>query len=110
MMSTVFGIRCPQSANSLASIFFKLQHDFEKALEPGTYPPIDFIPILDYVPERFASWKKAAKDLREKQRTYYSKLLGTCERRMKENRRNGCFIEDVLDDQVNSGLTRDMVA
>lgn len=110
MMSTVFGIRCPQSSNSLASVFFDLQHDFEKTLEPGNYPPIDFIPILNYIPDRFASWKKAAKALRQKQRMYYMKLLSACERRMQENRRNGCFIEDVIDDQGNSGLTRDMIA
>lgn len=110
MMSTVFGIRVPQSANSLASIFFDLQHEFEKAIEPGTYPPVDFIPILNYVPERWASWKKAAKDLRHKQRTYYLKLMSACERRIRENKRNGCFIEDVIDDQGNSALTRDMIA
>lgn len=110
MTSTVFGIRSPQSTDSLASMFFSIQHEFEKAIDPSNHPPIDFLTILNYTPERLAPWKKTAKNIYSKQGSFYLKLMSACERRIQEDKRNGCFIEDVIVDKRNSGLTKEMVA
>ncbi|KAH7303514.1 cytochrome P450 21 [Stachybotrys elegans] len=40
---------------------YAAQGDWLRMLDPGTTPPVDVIPILRLVPERFAHWKTLAK-------------------------------------------------
>lgn len=110
MLSTTFGTRCPRYEDSLAATFIAIEHDFDDLLAPGAHPPLDVIPLLQYVPERWASWKTLCKNLKKRQKTFYYDLLNACEQRMKNNRANGCFLEDVISNQQSLGLTRDMIA
>lgn len=64
VLSTVFGIRTPQFENSLASEFSEIEHTLEAFFEPGVIPPIDLLPILKYVPARWAQWKTKCLALR----------------------------------------------
>lgn len=109
ILSTVFGIRCPRYESSLISEFFKSQRLWESVLEPGAHPPVDLIPVLKYVPERWASWKTACNDIRKRQQHLYLGLRDRCEDRIREKRRNGCFMEDVIDSHERLGLNREMV-
>ncbi|KAK7681811.1 hypothetical protein QCA50_015158 [Cerrena zonata] len=110
MLSTIFGTRCPRYENSLASEFFSIERDFDELLAPGAHPPIDVIPILQYVPERWAPWKTICRDLRRRQQTFYHRLMNACEQRMKNGRNNGCFLEDIINNRESMGLSREMVA
>lgn len=78
-------------------------------MEPGAHPPMDLIPILKRVPERFAAWKKLCKEVRRLQRTLYFSLLSECEQRIHEGRRNGSFMEGIIDRQEEFGMTREHV-
>ncbi|CAL1702684.1 unnamed protein product [Somion occarium] len=109
MLSTVCGFRSPRYADSVASLFFSIQHKWEALIAPGAHPPIDLIPALEYIPGRWASWKTITRDIRKQQRSMYFNLRDDCERRIREGRRNGCFLEDIIDQQEKLGLTRDMV-
>ena len=68
-------------------------------LEPGAQPPVDLLPILKYVPSRWAQWKGLCSEIRANQYDLYEGLVAQCERRMERNMRNGCFLESVLDDK-----------
>ncbi|KAK7040225.1 hypothetical protein VNI00_010031 [Paramarasmius palmivorus] len=59
-------------------------------------PPVDKLPILGYIPERWAPWKTLVKDAKEKQRELYFGLLEECKGHIANNEGNGCLVEDLL--------------
>ncbi|CAL1703919.1 unnamed protein product [Somion occarium] len=79
-------------------------------VKPGGTPPIELIPILRYIPERWAPWKAQAREVRALQRRLYFGLLDLCIDRVDNEKRNGCFIEDVLDHQEEYGLDYEKIA
>ena len=91
------------------SEFIEVQHGVEAVLEPGAHPPVDLMPILEYIPERWASWKGTCRNLREKQRSLYMRLRDQCEARIQSDRRNGSFMETLFDQREQLGLTKDMI-
>ena len=110
MLSTTFGTRCPRYVDSAASKFFSIQRDFDAALSPGAHPPIDLVPLLQYVPSRWAPWKAICRDLNQRQKSFYFELMENCERRIDNGKNNGCFLDGVITDRENSRLTREMIA
>ena len=82
---------------------------WETALAPGAQPPVDLLPILKYVPERWASWKTLCKDVRKAQRTLYFGLLTECEERVKRGEENGSYIEQVVMRQKEFGMNREHI-
>jgi len=110
IMSVLYGKRSPRYETAHATAFFEVQHLWELALEPGAHPPVDLIPILKYIPEYWAPWKKLCKEVRDKQRALYFGLLDDCEQRMSKGMSNGCYMESVIQRQVEFGMSRDLVA
>ena len=72
-------------------------------------PPVDFLPILKYVPERWASWKTLCRNIRTLQREVYFGLLNDAEERLQTASGNGCFIEDIIVHQRELGMSREMI-
>ncbi|KAK7677693.1 hypothetical protein QCA50_019384 [Cerrena zonata] len=110
ILSTVYGTRSPRFENSLASEFTTFEHGQEVLFEPGAIPPIDFIPLLKYVPARWAPWKQKCLALRAQYQKIFFQLRDMCESRIRMNKRNGCFLEDVMDQQQKLGLTPELAA
>jgi hypothetical protein len=108
MTSLLFGIRCPTYETSIVTDFYHVMELWQNAMEPGANPPVDLLPILRHVPEMWASWKTACRNIRCLQRKLYFGLLDQCETRMLEGRRNGCFMEDVLDKNEKYGMSREL--
>ena len=65
-------------------------------LEPGAQPPVDLLPILKYVPERWARWKGLCKEVRAGQIELYDSFVSMCERRMEQDMRNGSLLESII--------------
>lgn len=78
-------------------------------MEPGSQPPIDLLPVLRYIPERWAPWKTACAEVRKRQREVYFGLLSECQRRLAKGEENGCYIEQVLMRQEEFGLSEEHV-
>lgn len=72
--------------------------------------PVDLIPILKYVPERWAPWKQLWRETRRLQRSLYYSFLEHAEQRIQRGTKGGTFIERILDRQEELKLTREMVA
>lgn len=83
---------------------------WEEILEPGAQPPVDLLPFLKYVPERFASWKSLVRETRRRQRELYFGLLEECEARISSGTHDGqeAFMDEVVKRQEQLGLTREM--
>ncbi len=79
-------------------------------IRPGAQPPIDLIPVLKYLPERWAPWKSKCRELRTEQMALYAWLRELCEKRVREGTKTGCFLEKVIEDREKLGLEDDMIA
>ena len=83
-------------------------HKWSGMLEPGSQPPIDIVPALQYIPKRWAPWKDLCVEIREKQFELYNSLVSQCQKRIEANNGNGCFLETILADK-NLGADLDLV-
>jgi hypothetical protein len=91
----MYGNRIPRTTTPIAVEFWEMQEKWINLMAPGSHPPVDLIPILKKIPERFASWKAICSDVRNRQRKIYTRLLDQVERRMARGEGNGCFMETV---------------
>ncbi len=92
-MSVILGVRVPRANTP----FF---HELWEMIEwrfymsaPTSYPPIDILPFLKRLPERFASWKTACRELYQLQRGIVKKMLHPVKDRLARSEGNGCFME-----------------
>ncbi|KAI0687612.1 cytochrome P450 [Cytidiella melzeri] len=106
ILSVVFGKRAARFATKEVAAFYHVQHMWEHILFPGSYPPVDQIPLLKYVPERFAEWKSVCRETRALQRELYFGLYEETEQRGAEN---GCYMETVIKRADEWGLDREMI-
>ncbi|KAG9051644.1 hypothetical protein FS837_000031 [Tulasnella sp. UAMH 9824] len=105
----IFGRRLPR-ANSYAAVTLNENSQvLDDLVKPGSTPPVDLIPILHYVPERWAKWKTLIRTQKERHRVFYDWLLSTVETRMEAGRGNGCLIETLLSKREELGITREMI-
>ncbi|KAK7457806.1 hypothetical protein VKT23_010148 [Stygiomarasmius scandens] len=107
--SVVFGkhysrYECPE-----IDAIFKSIHAAERVFEIGAHPPVDQIPFLNYIPDRWARWKRMAKWGNRLSTRIYFHLLKVCEERIRRGEENGCYLENVIKHQEEYGLTRKMI-
>ncbi|KAJ7586994.1 cytochrome P450 [Mycena floridula] len=110
IMSVLYGIRSPRYETREATAFFAMVKLWSALMEPGAHPPVDLLPFLRYVPERWAPWKKACKELRSLQRNIYLGLFDDCENRVRKGEGNGSYMEEVLEQQDVLGIDRELIA
>lgn len=132
VLSVLFGKRAPRYETKEVTSFFRVQHMWEGLLEfgsllpftfdvvvvvsltkcssyrTGALPPMDLIPILKHIPERFAPWKTQARLVRNLQRELYFGLHDEAEKRMADGHENGCFMEEVLAKREELGMDREL--
>jgi hypothetical protein len=106
--SLMFGIRCPTYETSVVTEFYHVMELWQIAMEPGAHPPVDLLPILRHIPERWASWKTLCRDVRSLQRKLYFGLLDQCETRIQQGRRNGCCMEEIIDKGEKFSMNREL--
>ncbi|KAF9269293.1 cytochrome P450 [Marasmius fiardii PR-910] len=109
IMSIVYGKRCPRYESYETKAFYESQRIWNIALDPGAHPPLDVFPILNYIPEKWAPWKRIAREVRRQQRDLYFTVLDECEKRIMKGVENGCYMEEVLARQEEFQLTREMI-
>ncbi|KAK1235556.1 hypothetical protein PQX77_001209 [Marasmius sp. AFHP31] len=109
IMSVLFGKRCPRYETPETTAFFIAQHEWELLLEPGATPPVDLLPFLQKVPERWAKWKRDVRQCRKHQRDLYFGLLDETKERMNKGEENGSYMEEVIKRQEEFGLDREMM-
>ena len=80
-----------------------------RSQQPGAHPPVDLIPVMKYIPERWASWKTEVKITRNLHRKLYFGLLEQVEARIQNGLSNGCFMETVIEKGPGFKLDRDAV-
>jgi hypothetical protein len=113
MTTLLYGKRCFQWSGSDAEIFFEGAKLLNNVTDPGAHPPIDLFWPLKYVPyvERWgwAKWKPLCDTTKSVRDALYIRLLEECEERLKSGRAVGCYIETILNNQADLGMTRDEI-
>ncbi|KAF7340735.1 Cytochrome p450 [Mycena sanguinolenta] len=107
--SVVFGKPAPRHDSPEATLFREYIHQFSKTVSPEA-APVDLVPFLKYVPERWAPWKQLWRETRRLQRSLYFGFLEQAEQRIHRGLKNETFIEKILDRQEELGLNREMIA
>ncbi|KAK7461912.1 hypothetical protein VKT23_008343 [Stygiomarasmius scandens] len=92
--SVVFGKHFPRYECPEMEAIFKSVDAAERVFEYGAHPPVDQLPFLNYIPDRWARWKRMAK--------WGNRTDSTREE-------NGCFLENAIKKQEEYGLTRKML-
>jgi hypothetical protein len=108
MYSVLHGKRVPRYENEEATGFITVMNDWSALLELGAVPPIDAIPILKLIPERWAKWKRECKRVSDLQRARYFGLVEETRERMRRNQHNGSFMEEVLERQIELRMDDEM--
>ncbi|KIK69489.1 hypothetical protein GYMLUDRAFT_35558 [Collybiopsis luxurians FD-317 M1] len=108
IMSVLYGKRCPRYETHEATLFFEAQHLWELALEPGAHPPVDILPILKYIPRRWAPWKILCEKTRRLQQSLYFGLLDECKEKVQKGEENGCYMEEIIKRQEELSLDREL--
>ena len=100
--SVLFGTLCLHYETPTVTNFFHIHHMWEHAIEPGAHPLVYLLPILHYVPEHledFVLWSVPVA----------AKMLEYSEKHIRENDRNRCFMEDVLDKSEKLSMDWEMI-
>lgn len=82
--------------------FHETQEMWAELLEPGRAPPVDVFPILSWLPESLAGWKRKAKIVRKNILEEYLALLETVKERRHSAKADGkfeCLIARMLREQ-----------
>ncbi|KAF7333337.1 putative cytochrome P450 [Mycena venus] len=108
--SVLYGKRAPRYDTPEISGFFNVLHEFNAILSPGAAPPVDAIPILKFVPERWAKWKRECKRIRNLQRTLYFGMMEETRDRMRRGEGNGCYMEEVVGRAKELGMDDEMAS
>ncbi|KAF5358826.1 hypothetical protein D9758_008521 [Tetrapyrgos nigripes] len=107
--SVVFGKRFPRRDCPEMDAIFKSVEVSEAVFEIRAHPPVDQLPFLNYIPDRWARWKRLAKLGHQVAGRIYFHLLGLVEERIRSGGENGCYIETVIKNQEEYGLSRKLV-
>lgn len=103
ILATVFGQRGLRYESKMVRDLYDVQDRFNTLLEVNSNPPVDAFPILRYLPEKFASWKKECREIRERQDILYVGLLNATKQKIREGEVN-CFMARMISTQPSHGL------
>ncbi len=99
MMASTYGKRGKSFADKDIQDLYAMLHDFTTILAPGVMPPADEFPILKYVPDWMAGWKRRARAVGRGQMELYRKLLEESRRRLEKGELRDCFVKTALREQ-----------
>lgn len=78
---------------------------FSELADPWAHPPLDMIPILKYVPARWAKWKTLCEEAKRVRGAFFDDITEDFEARYRAGDRTGSFLEKVLDHPTHFDMT-----
>ncbi|KAJ7792587.1 cytochrome P450 [Mycena leptocephala] len=108
ILSVLYGKRAPRYQTSELTAVFHVMNKWSQLVEPGATPPVDAIPLLKFVPERWSKWKRDCRRIRTQQRALYFGLLDETKERLRRGEENGSYMEEVLARKEELGMDNEM--
>ncbi|EUC41238.1 hypothetical protein COCMIDRAFT_40564 [Bipolaris oryzae ATCC 44560] len=109
ILTNIYGVRVAKYEGSIAETYFQGIKLFSESLDPGTHPPVDLFWPLQYVPKRWAYWKRLADSTRAIRDELYGSLFAQCELAVKQKNFTGCYMDSLISNQAKSGMSRDEI-
>ncbi|KAL9584899.1 MAG: hypothetical protein Q9212_001833 [Teloschistes hypoglaucus] len=109
MITLLYGSRISKYHNSRAQTYFNGVKLLNQVTDPGAHPPVDLFWPLQYVPKRWAAWKRLADVTRGIRDELYGSLHAQCERAIKDDKQTGCYLESLMLNQEKLGMTREEI-
>ncbi|KAG8938786.1 hypothetical protein FRC03_006908, partial [Tulasnella sp. 419] len=98
LFSAVAGQRIPQVTSPLCQDFFRTWGMISDVCAAGHTPPVDQLPILNYIPDRFAgNWKAKCATIKRRLEDLLGGLKQEAEKRLAQEKPNGSFLETMLE-------------
>lgn len=86
MITLLYGSRITKYEGSRAETYFRAVRLMNEVSDPAAHPPVNFFWPLQYVPKRWAYWKRLADTTRGIHDELYGSLYEKCERAIEENK------------------------
>ncbi|KAG8954824.1 hypothetical protein FRC03_011345 [Tulasnella sp. 419] len=110
LFSIVGGVRVQHVNSDLCIKYFELLRMVAAISEPGNAPPVELLPILNYVPDMFVrNWKARCAMIDNKFQGILSSMVDSSEKRLKEGCPNDCFIEMMMRNRDEWDLDRETI-
>ena len=109
-MSAVYGERVRDITDPMPSTIVDATAKLTNMLSPGATPPVDLIPLLKYIPKRWAWWERLAEEIRHLEHKFTFGMLEKCEKRVAAGKSSHAFLDEVLERKEEFGLSRDFLA
>ncbi|KAF9032813.1 cytochrome P450 [Hymenopellis radicata] len=106
-----YGQRAPRYDAADVKKYFETFGEVSRIMSPGSYPPIDLIPVLKYLPEWLAPWHSATRAVKKERDMLHAKMRGSAEKRAVNGATHEvsrCFLDEVLQPDENTQLDRDL--
>jgi cytochrome P450 len=110
ILAAAFGQRGATFTSDKVQALYHAQSQFTRIIEPGATPPVDAFPILKYLPEFLAWWKRKAKSIRAEQRALYFALLEETKAKMARGVASNCFLASLIDEQDETQFSDEDIA
>ncbi|KAF8817273.1 putative cytochrome P450 monooxygenase [Phlegmacium glaucopus] len=110
MTTLLYGQRYPTYKGSVPETYFEGIKLFNEICDVSAYPPIELFPWVQYIPRWLAPWTKHCDHAKAVRRNLYFSLFEECERNLDAGNTTGSYIEKVLMNQEELGMTRDEIA
>jgi hypothetical protein len=102
----VYGIRTPTIETPHLKRVIHILELWIGVMGHGAHPPIDLLPVLKWIPERFwGNWKSKAAECGKQMNTFYSELLENVVKRRETVGSKGSVADGILDQQTKLGFT-----
>ena len=102
--AVVFGHRGPTFDSFWAHAVYDAMDNYSISLEPGANPPADEFPFLQYIPDRFAYWKRRAKGSYKCMDDTWNEARKQVDIRRAKGIKRDCIIDSILDGEKHSDL------
>lgn len=109
MNSLLYGTRITKYEGSQAQAFFRGVKLYNELTDSAAHPPVNFCWPLQYVPKRWAYWKRLADTTRGIRDELYGSQYELCERAIEKNKQTGCYVEELILNREKLGLTREEI-
>ena len=109
-LAVVFGKRTPQTTTPEVTELSAIQRSLEILADPGSIRSIDLIPILRYFSGGWNRRRKLANQTRHLEEMLYSKLYEGVIANVHAGKKNGCWMETVVERGPGVGLSEAQMA
>ncbi|EXJ83042.1 hypothetical protein A1O3_06859 [Capronia epimyces CBS 606.96] len=99
----VFGQRADKYEDFWGHTVYEVMEHFSSVMEPGSSPPVEIFPVLKWIPESMALWKRRAMDARRSMDAAWGEARARVEARRAKGIQRDCIIDHLLDEYNEKG-------